>query len=80
MLGKFFNPENSQPIIIKFGAFATKGQLKQMAEKRIRYSANSCRAKVFHETQERFLTSWALKEEQLVHGNSFIVRKESISR
>ena len=54
MLGKFFNPENSQPIIIKFGAFATNRQLKQMAEKRIQYSTNRCREKVFMKPKNGF--------------------------
>ena len=76
MLDKFFNPENSRPIIIKERLPQKDRKLKQMAEKKgYITTTKNCQVKVFYKTQKGFLRSCALKKEQLDNGNSFFVRQ-----
>ena len=76
MLGKFFNSENSRPIIIKERLPQKDRELKQMAEKKgYITTTKNCQVKVFYKTQEVFLRFCALNKEQLDNGNSFIVRQ-----
>ena len=71
MLGKFFNPENSRPIIIK-SVYHKKTELKQMAEKKGYFTTTkNCQVKVFYKTQEGFLRSCASKKEQLDNGKFY---------
>ena len=76
MLCKYFNRENSRPIIIKERLPQKDRELKQMAAKKgYITTAKNCQVKVFYKNQEGFLRSCALKKEQLDNGNSFIVRQ-----
>ena len=63
MLGKFFNPENSRPIIIEERLPQKDRELKQMAEQKGYITkTKNCQVKVFYKTQEGFLRSCAQKK------------------